>query len=330
MNTRFPVNTDRRTILTRKYTLIYSLLFFCGSLLSFISISSARAQEPCTPVVYAFRHAEDLKTESNLTPVGRQHADLYPSMEVSFGPAHNYCPVAYVYSTYQTNPGGGAGTNNPYETAQPLAIAACYNFPDVSSQSLAVCNFFPRTALENGEKLYEYLGLKNTEQGTPAAGVSATSTQFHDELISRAKSGLSTAIFWTSQGLDVLGQAIVPGFTKIPGCSTPTLPATDECWESKAPRNAAYVFLYDGSTSAFEAPDNITQYVQCFNVHVKNGTTEGPDVTTTPISYYCGNVDQGNLPPIAKDLTLLQGKICDTDTSKLKSTGPTGYYGVCQ
>jgi hypothetical protein len=76
MNMRFVANTDRRTIVTRKYTLIYSLLFFCGSLLSFISSASAQA---CTPVVYAFRHAEDLEAPGNgLTLVGQQHAFLYP------------------------------------------------------------------------------------------------------------------------------------------------------------------------------------------------------------------------------------------------------------
>jgi hypothetical protein len=102
-----------------------------------------------------------------------------------------------------------------------------------------MCNFFPRTALENGGKLYEYLGAKPSEGGTPKAGVSATSPQLLAELISRADSGLSTAIFWTSQGLNVLGQAIVPGFTGIPGCST--LPLQDNCKDLKAPRNAAYV-----------------------------------------------------------------------------------------
>jgi hypothetical protein len=63
MNMRVPANTDTKTIVTRKYTLIYSLLFFCGILFSFISSANAQA---CTPVV--FRHAEDFGT--NLTLVG--------------------------------------------------------------------------------------------------------------------------------------------------------------------------------------------------------------------------------------------------------------------
>ena len=119
-NMQLFANTDRRMLVTKKYTLIFSLLFFCGSLLSFISSAAA---QPCTPVVYAFRHAEDFGR--NLTLVGRQHADLYTAMVDGFGAAQNYCPVGYVYSMYYTNPDGSGGTNNPFQTAQPLANSAC-------------------------------------------------------------------------------------------------------------------------------------------------------------------------------------------------------------
>jgi hypothetical protein len=327
MNMRFFANTDKRTMVTRKYTLIYSLLFLCGSLLSFISSAAAQA---CTPVVYAFRHAEDLEAPGNgLTSVGQQHAFLYPAMVADFGGANSYCPVAFVYSTYEINPDKGQGTSNPYETARPLAIAACYNFPNVSSASLATCNFFPRTALENGGKLYEYLGANKSEQGTPLAGISATGPQLLKELTGRAVTdGVSIAIFWTSQGLNVLGQAIVPGFTGIPGCSK--LPATDECKKLKAPRNAAYVFVFNGS--GFDAPEAITQYVQCFNVHINFAVSPSKLVGPSGTTYYCGNGDDGtgSLPSIGKQegLDSLLGQICDT--SKLIATGPRGYYGYCQ
>ena len=100
-----------------KNALIYSLATFC----SLLWFSSARAQFPCTPVVYAFRHAEDVNEPApHLTPVGSQHADLYPSTIESFGQPRGYCPVGFVYSTYNIKPDGGAGTNNPYETAEPL------------------------------------------------------------------------------------------------------------------------------------------------------------------------------------------------------------------
>jgi hypothetical protein len=250
-------------------------------------------------------------------------------MLADLGGANNYCPVAFVYSTYEINPDKGQGTSNPYETARPLAIAACYNFPNVSSESLATCNFFPRTALENGGKLYEYLGANKSEQGTPLAGISATGPQLLKELTGRAVTdGVSIAIFWTSQGLNVLGQAIVPGFTGIPGCSK--LPAADECKKLKAPRNAAYVFVFNGS--GFDAPEAITQYVQCFNVHINFAVSPSKLVGPSGTTYYCGNGDDGtgSLPSISEQegLDSLLGKICDT--SKLMFTGPRGYYGYCQ
>jgi hypothetical protein len=318
---RFLADTDRKT------TAIYLLLFFCGSLLSFISSAPAQA---CTPVVYAFRHAEDLESPKNgLTMVGQQHAFLYPAMVADFGAANDYCPVAFVYSTYDINPDKGPGTNNPYETARPLAVAACYNFPNVSSQSLATCNFFPRTALEDGGKLYEYLGAGKSEQETPPAGVSATGPQLLKELTGRALTGdVSIAIFWTSQGLNVLGQAIAPGFTGIPGCSK--LPPTDECKKLKAPRNAAYVFEFNGT--GFEPPDAITQYVQCFNVHTDFAASPSKLAGPSGTTYCCGNENDGtgSLPSISEQqgLDSLLGKICDT--SKLLDTGPRGYYGYCQ
>ena len=351
MNTRFFANSDRRTALTRRYTLIYFLLFFCGSLFLFLSSAAGAA---CTPVVYAFRHAEDFGT--NLTEVGLQHAALYESMVASLGPAHNYCPVAYVYSTYDTNPDGGAGTNNPFETGRFLSVGACYNFPYVSSQSLAKCNFFPRMALENGGKLYEYLGAANSEKGTPKAGKSATGSELRNELISRADKGLSTAIFWTSQGLNVLGQAITGrDIVDIPGCSEPPKPGT-KCDKDKAPRNAAYVFEFNGE-NAFDLIVPGNKYVQCFDVRINKFCIPGdphptppelegpPTVTTTgeTTTYWCGNGGVGNLPATSdltrecdqtlpstfNNLDSLQGKICAT--SDLMDKGRyAGYYGYCQ
>lgn len=354
MTLPFPIGINRRITLKTKYILTYSLLFFCGSLLC--SISGASAQS-CTPVVYAFRHAEDFGT--NLTVVGRQHADLYTAMVNVFGAAHTYCPVGYVYSMYSTNPDGFGGTNNPYQTSQPLVTEACYNsiLPDINSEDLAACfSISPRTSLENGGKLYEYLGAKSSEQGRPPAGVSATGAELRAELTGRAGRGLSSAIFWTSQGLNVLGQAIA-GMAKvdIPGCSAPP-PDNKKCEASKGipPRNAAYVFEFNGS-NAFNltSPDN--KYVQCFNVQIKTPCTPGVDRSTPPTldgpptvnsgspSYWCGNgVDgTGNLPATTdltakceqklsstfNNLNALVGRICDT--AELKSAN-TRYFGYCQ
>jgi hypothetical protein len=345
----------------RKYALIYSLLFLWGSLLSFIPSANAQA---CTPVVYAFRHAEDSGT--NLTLVGRQHADLYPAMVDRFGAEGNYCPVGFVYSMYEINPDGGAGTNNPFQTAQPLADSACINrvLPKCILETMHVGDCIgtlcsgsatqPSTALVTGGRLYEYLGAAKAELGTPRAGRSATPSELRDELKSNAVRGLSSAIFWSSQGLNVLGQAIADkDIVDIPGCSEPPAPGT-KCDKGKAPRNAAYAFKFNGA-NAFDliAPGN--KFVQCFDVQIKKFCIPGTIQSTPPeldgpptvsptgeTAYWCGNGDAGNLPATSgltpecdqtlpstfNNLDMLQGKICDT--FNLIGTGPRGYYGYCQ
>jgi hypothetical protein len=324
-----------------KHSLIYSLVSLC-SMLPFIS--GARAQ--CTPVVYAFRHAEDFGR--NLTLVGRQHAALYPAMVANFGASHDYCPVGYVYSMYEINPNGKPGTNNPFQTAQPLAAFVCGDAAfSAGLDPYTTCvgsASEPRTSLASvngGGNLYEYLGIEGAPRTTE---LSASGSQLRDELLQHAGDGSSSAIFWSSQGLSVLGQAIVPGFTGIPGCSR--LPTQKNCEKLIAPRNAAYIFAFNGS--AFKPPDNVTQYVQCFNVHITDFSTppvlDGPappePIGPGPTTYYCGNgIDRtGNLPWTSGEglaqtfqyLDLLLGKICDTSKGRLIETGPRGYYGYCQ
>jgi hypothetical protein len=279
--------------MTRKYALIYSLLFFCGSFFSFISSAHSQA---CTPVVYAFRHAEDEGV--HLTPVGRQHASLYPAMVASFGVAHNYCPVGFVYSMYDTNPNGTYGTYNPYETAQPLAVPACWKYLltvteghlNPSFNLDTICNgalglgyaITPTMALGNGNKLYEY--LENTKHTTQPK---ATGTELVAELLSNASvaGGLSSAIFWSSQGLPTLGAAIASG-TAIPA-------------DPKPSRNVVYVFEQQGTSFT---TTKLT-YRQCFNIKVSGPTLGGT-------TYYCS--EGGNLPTTIDNLPSLQGKICDT------------------
>lgn len=289
MNMRFPANTDRRTIVTRKYTLIYSLLFFCGSLLSFISNANA-----CTPVVYAFRHAEDLNgPPTQLTPVGMEHANLYIEMITAFELTQNYCPVKFIYSVNPVKPGGEAGTTNPYFTARPFANI--------------VMNLNP--IIEIGTKrIDEYLQMSNVG-----------ATAFREEMLDKAESGSSVALFWTSQGLHNLGEAIAPG-TNIPGCSVPAPP---ECDKPKPPRNAAYVFKYNG-ISGFIAPLKPDQDIQCFNW--ANFRAPG-DMSSS--KYYCGNATNPNLSSSieAKYLYKLHGRICDT--SHLEPVIEPGYYGYC-
>jgi hypothetical protein len=302
---------------TRTHTLIYSLVIFC-ILSSFASRSAA-----CTPVVYAFRHAEDLSSDiypTGLKPVGRQHADLYPAMVDAFGAAHDYCPVGLVYSVYNINPGPppAPGTNNPLQTAEPLAIAACGNLAKTPVAPCSGLGFQPRTGLLSGEKLSEYLGLEecaaedaHSDIGSKFKGEMAHAAAYYD---------LSSAVFWTSQGLHNLGVTIAPGTDipcKIPGVSPP-------------PRNAAYVFVYNRNTGDFEAIAPPDKYVQCFNV---KPFSDPPELSST--KYWCGKATNGALPdalgndPLRADLYLLQGEICDTSDLMDKSRYD-GYYGFCQ
>src|SRR5215469_13962659 len=117
--------------LNARHTSAYCLSLVAG-LLSLFSSAKATAQSfPCTPVVYAFRHAEDNETVPgvlpSLTAVGDQHANLYPEMISDFEQTQGYCPVGWVYSMYDTKPDGNPGTTNPYSTAAPLAQVACNN-----------------------------------------------------------------------------------------------------------------------------------------------------------------------------------------------------------
>jgi len=312
MNMRVPVNTE--PIVTRKYTLVYSLLFFCASLLSFVS--SARAQ-PCTPVVYAFRHAEDVsgtapqsdcfpgsavKCSTALKPTGKEHANLYVEMITSFEHLKNYCPVATVYSVNPVLPNGSGGTNNPFYTGRPLANT--------------VMNADPIITID-GNKLDEFL-----TQVTPQ--------NLRTELVDQMTLG-SVAVFWTSDGLHDLGNAIVEGFTGIPVKNKDA---------GVPPRNAVYVFEYDGH-GAFTPPTNVapyldsTQYVQCFNWATFRAVG---DVSST--KYYCGKPKPaGSISDSIGDVNLykLHGRICDTCTSfsdtcpsPLKTVESTDYYGYCE
>ena len=305
-----------------KTTLFYFLIGFVSISLFF---SSTAAAALCTPVVYAFRHAED--QDRDLTKVGDRHANLFPSMLWSFGAAHDYCPVGYVYSMYNIRADGHPGTNNPLQTAEPLANVACYTraiyFNDSPDKQCSGSGFEPSMALLNGRNLYEHLGATTVEKNANGA----TGPQLLEELIKRAPAGggLSSAIFWTSEGLHDLGKAIAPG-TDIP-VKTDTF---------SPPRNAVYAFVFNGTGFEPIVQNDINQYVQCFNVHLIGFAPEklvGPGGTT----YYCGNGQHGtgNLPSALnaetalaqKGLDMLDGMFCDT--SNLTSTGPAGYYGSC-
>ena len=205
---------------TEKNTLLFLLLILFGNLFPFVSSATA-----CTPVVYAFRHAEDLNgPPTTLKPVGMEHASLYVEMITAFEIAKDYCPVKFVYSISQIKPAGEAGTTNPFFTARPLANV--------------IMNLNPITEIDN-KRIDEFLETSNIG-----------AARFRNVMLSKVGIGSSVALFWTSQGLPNLGRAIVPGFN---------IPETP-----KPPRNASYIFKFNGS-NGFAAPLKSDQYVQCFN-----------------------------------------------------------------
>lgn len=309
-------NTNNTLLCSLTGVVVLSLLF------------SSMAAAACTPVVYAFRHAEDLKTGTGLRPVGVEHADRYDEMLEHFTSDTNYCPVGFVYAMYNKNPNGSPGTENPFQTAEPLAFRACYIYalaqgvlnPDIAcSGSPEFSAALPRMQLENGAKLYEYLGTTGAEQ---KAGNSATKDQLRAELLRNASLGLSSALFWTSQGLPTLGTAIADG-TNIP-------PKIEGNGDSGPPKNAVYIFEYSGGI--FNPPKSLTKYVQCFNINI-----EHPEGSPGGTEYYCrkgerNNPDsasignRGDLPAIT-DFPPLEGRICDTSHLPFVKDN---YYGPCQ
>ena len=206
-----------------------------------------------------------------LTEVGVFHADLYPGMVAQFESSQNYCAVGRVYSVYDFHTNGNPGTRNPLLTAAPLAIDAL--------------NPFPLMQLANGNFLYENFPTSGTKQ-TPA-----TKAQLRAELVSNAQGGFSSAVFWTSTGLHTLGTAIADD-TNLPEKGATGTP----------PRNAAYVFVYNGTDFDPPNPANGSQYLQCFNVNTGEKVPSGTN-------FFCKS---GSIEINAADIAALRGKICDT------------------
>jgi hypothetical protein len=322
-------------------------LVFFGSLVLFASGALAQLCT-CTPVVFAFRHAEDTNPPNpnppkgppyfSLTPTGKAHANLYATMVPAFAAAQHYCAVTRVYATTKKDKdpkkGGSCGTEcksatNAFDTATPLARQV------MSADPVTIAQTVDKSGKVVAQyELYEYLDNFNLpypphtpSYTTPAANALRT------ELLEYADVCQSSAIFWTSQGFHILGGALINGTSNIPDKLShfdkehkPDGPAP--------PRNAAYVFEplgfypnYTGfSDTPVPPPDNsrpLTGYVQCYN-HIEY--TQGANIkapqfipaTGSPSRqlYYCGVGGQSNLggsPPKAckmKDPTTFDGP-CD-------------------
>jgi hypothetical protein len=275
-------------------------IYFLSLVVGLFVFSPSASYAACTPVVYAFRHAEDesksvapfpclpgstVNCTTALTKVGKEHADLYNEMITNFEMIHDYCAVKYVYSVNPILPGGFAGgTTNPFETARPLAND--------------VMNLDPLIKIGD-DIIDEFLTVVEPQM-------------LKVILLGHAEVGASSALFWTSDGLHDLGLAL----------GTDIIPEKTEVPKFSPPRNAAYVFkFFEGERSeGFIPPSKPDEYVQCFNVKPEGGISTD--------KYYCGkNNGHGSLSVPEKDFDSLHGRICAT----AGLPGETAdYYGYCE
>lgn len=341
------------------------VLVLFGSVVFFAS-SALGQPEACTPVVYAFRHAEDTNPPVPpgehppagtvpifaLTPTGQAHAKLYASGMVSaFEHGINFCPVAKVYAATKAgkentekDPCGNqcASATNAFDTATPLAKEVMTGKDPITTVT---------TDTPTVRQLYEYLGNGNDAPETPNYNTS-TAIALRKELLATANRSESSAIFWTSQGLHVLGGAIIDATSRVPDKNFPKDKGVTP------PRNAVYIFKAVGSapniTKFEDIPANTSTYVQCFNfVGASIAVTPNGPRFIDPIGispprtqlYYCGygpeNVLGGQLPAgcglnvqcgvIENDQNQkIRGKICNTTTSMVPKTTGTNTFGACE
>ena len=313
-------------------------LILFGSLVLFASSASGQG---CTPVVYAFRHAEDTNPPGAhppagtvpifaLTPTGVAHAKLYPAMIRDFEAAKKFCQVAKVYAATtagKESPCGSecASATNAFDTATPLAKEVMPSVPPIPITTVVT---------DVGEKqLYEYLGNGNKapqlyeyvkNPNPDPAYDTDTAKALRRELLATANLGYSSAIFWTSQGLHVLGGAIIKGTSRVPDKNSPTNKATP-------PRNAVYVFAADVSASPIagfiDTPSPPSLYVQCFN-HVEPSAGKFSFPQFTDPYYFCGFGSQaspggtpnkpGSEPETPCDEGAQCGTISNEENAKLK------------
>lgn len=335
----------------------YPLAAFC--LLAFVAepaLAQSTTTVTCTPMVYAFRHAEDsdaMTYPNTLTPTGLRHADLYVSMldginaslGINASPGSNHCPVTKVYAINLKMANGDGNTNNPYLTAKPLAKSRMADANPIETVG--------------GYALLEFLGndapdpLKNTLSNPYTASYTKPeATALRTTLIATAKTqttittptttttttytGQSSAIFWTSAGLNILGGAIIGRVSKVPQKSfgTAVFSAFTSSQLGTPQRNAAYIFRYNGSS--FDDVPKFDQYVQCYNWTLYDPSASAGDFKS---NYWCGKkgwADLGGAPSNTTgkskisdaDLGCVRAKICDTDKLTAGSAN-AAYYGSC-
>jgi hypothetical protein len=334
-----------------------------------LAVCPGVAEADCTPVVYVFRHAEDYKPTSGppwgqLTNTGAKHASLYPGMINVLMSEKSHCPVKAVYATNPSKnetPGVNqalnlGGSDNSFCTARPLArgvnSGSKFPSPDPKTNKLfsEMCNMayapsdqsnalsendpYVYVSSVDGKTLYgldEYMGNTPIGNFTPSYTTDVAAALRRALLKTANEEGGSSAIYWTSQGLHMLGGAILGMASVIPQKDLKNnITITDAVNNGTPPRNAVYVF----EPKEGQAAPNINGFqdtsdnrVQCYN-HVEpgypllaSGTNSVFDPAASSMTpdgqkYYCGYGDQSNLGGKIDDACTTGSSILTSGNSK--------------
>jgi hypothetical protein len=293
-----------------------ALLLSCPTFV-FSNINSAEA---CTPVVYLFRHAEDVSNGTGLTAVGEQHAALYPSMVAQYQLRYNICRVNRVYAMYDKNADSSPGTTNPFNTAKYLAA----NVGGVQMDVLRA----------DGKRYHLYEKIDSSPDGGLAATGEAA---YPNSRLFYAMQGVlnhqgSVAIFWTQQGMPDVSRAlgVTPVYYPTPGNP---LPDGDPAfsWPGRL-RASVNIFRWSGVSYSAEytpfptaPPVPLQQEVkprQCFDF---NGSKIVRGI------YYCtfsGNIQTNGQPTVPTSMIAqIKGKFC----VRISALFSNGYaFGTCE
>lgn len=250
----------------------------------------------------------------------------------------DFCPVQAVYAA---NPSSGSvintmnlkGADNAFCTARPLARTVNPSNPDIFPSNTfksdgtlnnqlfrRMCNDlkndFTVTNLElmandpivfikigsNLAGLDEFMGNNPTGEFTPSYDT-PVSNALRSALNATAKRQGSSAIFWTSQGMHILGGAIIGNKSAIPQKALKNgISIKDADHEGTPPRNAVYIFKANADLSGFYDTPTVTRvagqgdetanWVQCFN-HVEVGYNIAGN---NPPNFFPPNFPTGEIP----------------------------------
>ena len=258
-----------------------------------VCLAGVGAAAQCKPMAYLFRHAEDInKVKDNrfdvtLTTSGVAHATLYIEMIGRFQQEKpDYCPIQVVYALNPIKPGNMIGTSNPYWTANPLAQVAQTRLDGSTPQ-----NTNPIIAVKISTETDPLILTEKLDNGERE--------QFVADIKGALNNQQSVAIFWTSQGMCTVAEAL--------GQSIPPY----DCVDVKPARNSVFQFNYNVPGETFT---NVTEYAQCFNYN-KNTDSFTNGTYYCQYSYNLNDWDYPedttkNYPGFWGKLQKLSGRIC--------------------